>query len=85
MMFLHTKLLSCFDGVGYRGLLIRTTAVARFIECPLMGWSGRAPAPPAIEVGKGAKEGACHVSEPQQRDNFLSALISARTHSTSSA
>src|SRR5260370_291203 len=25
-------------------------------RCPLMGWSGRAPAPPASEAGKGAKD-----------------------------
>src|SRR5262245_37270611 len=29
---------------------------------PLMGWSGRAPAPTAIEAGKGRqRRGACHV------------------------
>jgi hypothetical protein len=29
-----------------------------------MGWSGRAPAPPAIEAGKGrSRQGARHVSE----------------------
>ena len=26
------------------------------VSSPLMGWSGRAPAPPAIETGKGAKD-----------------------------
>ena len=31
--------------------------------CPLMEWSGRAPAPPAIEAGKGRqRRGARHVS-----------------------
>src|SRR6202140_32717 len=25
-------------------------------NCPLMGWSGRAPAPPAIEAGKGRQD-----------------------------
>ena len=25
-------------------------------QCPLMGWSGRAPAPPAIEAGKGRQD-----------------------------
>ena len=29
------------------------------------GWSGRAPAPPAIEAGKGPKDGARHVSDTQ--------------------
>jgi hypothetical protein len=33
---------------------------------PLMGWSGRAPAPPAIEAGKGRqRQGARHVREAQ--------------------
>jgi hypothetical protein len=32
-----------------------------------MGWSGRAPAPPAIEAGKGRqRQGARHVLESQQ-------------------
>src|SRR6202047_2588719 len=36
---------------------------------PLMGWSGRAPAPPAIEAGKGRpRQGARHVSETQLSD-----------------
>jgi hypothetical protein len=34
---------------------------------PLMGWSGRAPAPPAIEAGNGRqRRGARHVSESHQ-------------------
>src|SRR5260370_468680 len=34
-----------------------------------MGWSGRAPAPPASEAGKGRpRQGACHVSETQLSD-----------------
>src|ERR1700749_1003203 len=34
------------------------------INCPLMGWSGPAPAPPAIKAGKGRQgRGARHVSE----------------------
>jgi len=38
-------------------------------RAPVMEWSGRAPAPPASEVGKGVpKTGARHVSEAQQRD-----------------
>ena len=38
-------------------------------KCLLMGWSGRAPAPPAIEAGKGRqRQGACHVTESQQCD-----------------
>jgi hypothetical protein len=36
---------------------------------PLMEWSGRAPAPPAIEAGKGRqRQGARHVSDTQNRD-----------------
>jgi CRP-like cAMP-binding protein len=36
---------------------------------PLMEWSGRAPAPPAIEAGKGRqRQGARHVSNTQNRD-----------------
>src|ERR1700676_5600592 len=38
-------------------------------ECPLMGWSARAPAPPASEAGKGhQRQGARHVSDTQYRD-----------------
>src|SRR5712671_3077511 len=34
-----------------------------------MGWSGRAPAPPASEAGKGRqRQGARHVSDTQYRD-----------------
>jgi hypothetical protein len=34
----------------------------------LMGWSGRAPAPPATNLARGSKhKGARHVPEPQQR------------------
>src|SRR6266487_2413267 len=34
-----------------------------------MGWSGRAPAPPASEAGKGRqRQGARHVSDIQYRD-----------------
>ena len=36
---------------------------------PLMEWSGRAPAPPAIEAGKGRqRQGARYVSEFKHRD-----------------
>src|ERR1700730_4537953 len=36
---------------------------------PLMGWSGRAPAPPVIEAGSGhRRQGARHVSEIQLRN-----------------
>src|ERR1700722_5576624 len=43
---------------------------SRFLDrCPLMGWSGRAPAPPASEAGKGRqRQGAHHVSDTQYRD-----------------
>jgi hypothetical protein len=38
-------------------------------ESPLMGWSGRAPALPAREAGKGrSRQGARHVSETQRSD-----------------
>ncbi len=38
-------------------------------QCPVMGWSGRAPAPPASEAGKGRqRQGARHVSDTQYRD-----------------
>jgi hypothetical protein len=33
-----------------------TTAAHAPSRCPLMGWSGRAPAPPAIEAGKGRQD-----------------------------
>jgi len=33
-----------------------------------MGWSGRAPAPPAKEAGLGHRKGARHVSEIQLRN-----------------
>jgi hypothetical protein len=36
----------------------------------LMGWSGRAPAPPASDAGKGRqRQGARHVSDTQYRDH----------------
>jgi hypothetical protein len=36
-------------------------------SCPVMGWFGRAPAPPAIEAGKGRqRRGARHVSADQR-------------------
>jgi hypothetical protein len=35
-----------------------------------MEWSGRAPAPPVIEAGKGCqRQGARHVSEAKRRDS----------------
>src|SRR5215213_6709216 len=38
-------------------------------QCPLMGWSGRAPAPPASEAGKGRqRQGASHASDTQYGD-----------------
>jgi hypothetical protein len=45
------------------------TAAARPTERLLMEWSGRAPAPPASEAGKGRqRQGARHASETQSRD-----------------
>jgi hypothetical protein len=39
------------------------TIAAVHSQCRLMEWSGRAPAPPAIEAGKGRqRQGARHVS-----------------------
>src|SRR6516162_10403124 len=42
--------------------------------CPLMGWSGRAPAPPGSEAGKGRqRRGARHVLQAQfwnRRDRY---------------
>jgi hypothetical protein len=32
------------------------SAIMKRAECPLMGWSGRASAPPAIEAGKGRQD-----------------------------
>src|SRR6266404_1425005 len=41
----------------------------QFDLCRVMGWSGRAPAPPASEAGKGRqRQGARHVSDTQYRD-----------------
>src|SRR5262249_14755257 len=38
-------------------------------RCLLMGWSGRAPAPPVTNLARGSKDkGARHVPEPQQRN-----------------
>jgi len=38
-----------------------------------MEWSGRAPAPPAIEAGKGRqRQGAHYVTEPKYRDRHAS-------------
>jgi transposase len=51
-----------------------------------MGWSGRAPVPPAIEAGKGrAKDKQHAMSQTPKPQSLPSASISARTHSTSSA
>src|SRR5262249_26440974 len=50
--------------------------------CPLMGWAGRAPAPPAREAGKGRQtRGARHVSQGQfsnsrDRHRYRQELIS---------
>src|SRR5215510_1823335 len=53
------------------GLCIAAKAAT---QCPLMGWSGRAPAPPAREAGKGhQRRGARHVTQAQfcnRRDRF---------------
>ena len=41
-------------------------SVSATAQCRLMGWSGRAPAPPAIEAGKGRqRRGARHAREAQ--------------------
>src|SRR6202030_2346137 len=51
---------------------------------PLMGWSGRAPAPPASEADKGRqRQGARHVSDTQycdrrDRHRYRQELISRR-------
>ena len=38
------------------------------LRLPVMGWSGRAPAPPANEAGKGhQRQGARHISNTQYR------------------
>ena len=43
-------------------------------SCPLMGWSGRAPGPPAREAGKGRqRQGARHATQAQfcnRRDRY---------------
>src|SRR5712671_2475132 len=49
--------------------LLRTNSIPRDGACLLMGWSGRAPAPPASEAGKGRqRRGARHVSDSQYRN-----------------
>src|SRR5258708_26490393 len=49
--------------------IIILTQLFEFARCPLMGWSGRAPAPPASEAGKGRqRRGARHVSDSQYRN-----------------
>src|SRR6516225_9079724 len=52
----------------------RCTAGFQSPRCPLMGWSGRAPAPPAGEAGKGRqRRGARHVAQAQfwnRRDRY---------------
>jgi len=40
----------------------------RHLGGPLMGWSGRAPAPPAISWPGAPRQGARHVSDTQYRD-----------------
>src|SRR5262245_34843022 len=52
----------------------------QFDLMPVMGWSGRAPAPPAMEAGKGRqRRGArqCHASSILESPSSVS--ISART------
>src|SRR6266481_4444683 len=48
-------------------ILNESVVVGMFVlPRPLMGWSGRAPAPPASEAGKGhQRQGARHVSDSQ--------------------
>ena len=54
------------------------------MRCRLMGWSGRAPAPPASEAGKGRqRQGARHVSDTQYRDRRDRHRYRRETHSTS--
>jgi len=36
-----------------------------------MGWSGRAPAPPAAKLARAPHEGARHVSDTQYRDRRI--------------
>jgi len=47
----------------------RSGGMRRAGRRPLMGWSGRAPAPPATNLARGAKDkGAPHVPPSQQHD-----------------
>jgi len=53
------------------------SAAGRY-TCPIMEWSGRAPAPPAIEAGKGRqRQGARHVSELKHRDHALISMMAS--------
>src|SRR5882672_1655111 len=45
----------------------------RSLELPLMGWSGRAPAPPASEAGKGRQRQGAHAMS--QTPNTAIAVI----------
>ena len=47
--------------------------------CPVLEWSGRAPATPATNLARGSKDkGARHVPEPQQRScRWVSTLMEA--------
>src|SRR5262249_35911276 len=57
----------CGRGIRNVALLCITAKLA--CPCPLMGWSGRAPAPPAGERGKGRRRrGARHVTQAQCRN-----------------
>ena len=56
----------CDGRNGVRGLVCTAAILSR--SCPLMGWFGRAPAPPVTNLARGSNDkGARHVPEPQNR------------------
>src|ERR1700737_4384860 len=57
------------DWFGFKGVRALGDREPDILMIPLMGWSGRAPAPPVIEAGSGhRRQGARHVSEIQLRN-----------------
>jgi hypothetical protein len=54
----------------------RCTAGFQPCLCLLMGWSGRAPAPPAIKTGKGRqRRGARHVTQAEYSSSRRAGIV----------
>jgi hypothetical protein len=73
----HCRLTVCVANIPY-GSQVMDSCFAHLL--PLMGWSGRAPAPPMTNLARGSKElGARHVPEPQQHLRLVASVLCARS------